>query len=1797
MKQTKRLLALLLTLAMLMVNVPAPVFAVGTTNEDGYIEVRTIEDLYNVRNDLTANYILMNDIDLTAATAEGGDWDYGGRGWNPIGSGDNYGSTAFSGIFNGNGHKIIGMRIHTATYPTGVANPTYAGLFANVVGTVQNLTMENINISDGCDYTGAIAGNVNKTGTIESCAVTGGTIAKGSYMGGIAGQNYGTISACFNACQVSGSKYAGGIAGYNYSVIINCYNTGAIIGTSSADVGGIAGINTGDNYYSNSQYATIKQSYSVGTVSATSNSYAYAITMNSGKYVTLTNVYYRTGAGVGSTGATALTEAQLKLQSTYSGFDFDSVWYIDANAVYPYPQLKNNPQDTRVITEAKIATMPTKVKYLQGEELNMAGCTLEFAFANAETEYVTVTNSMVTGFDKKGIGEQTLTISCYGRSFTFTITMEEHPFVEVYTILDLYNIRYNLNGNYILMNDIDLTAATAEGGDWDFGGRGWNPIGSYDIYSNGAFTGIFDGNGHSIIGMRVNYNSSNYPDGMGSDAYVGLFANNEGIIRNLHMESVNIQNAYANATLRGGAIAGTSAGTIQDCNVTGIINLTSYGDQVGGVVGRNYGGIIERCYNAAAVSGQTDVGGIVGIGSGTIKNCYNTGNIKATTTAGGISGQNAVSSDPGNILNCYNIGTITGGSKTLGYAIADSVYGTIANAYYLTNSGAGAVGATALTEAQLRIKSPYEGFDFEAVWQLDAQANYPYPQLIENPQDMRIIKSAQIYTLPQKTIYELGEKFNSTGLVLEFLYENAEAEYVNITTDQVTGFDASVLGKQTLSVTHHNRTFTFDVTVTEKPYKEIYTIQDLYNIRLDLTGNYILMNDIDLTEATANGGEWDFDGRGWNPIGSNDIYTNGAFSGIFDGNGHKITGMRIEYSNANVPSGMGRGYVGLFAYVSGEVRNLHMENVQILNAYGDSSYSYGGAVAGYNAGAIRNCSVTGTVKTTSTFRYTGGITGYNKGTVDSCFNNADVTGYYYAGGIAGSCVGGTIQNSYNTGTVKTTYGNSNYEYSGGIVARLEESGIVQNCYNTGAVEGRGSKYGIAYKYSGTIKNSYYLAGTGANSTGATALTEAQMKIGNMFAGFDFETVWTINSDANYPYPQLQGNIQDMSETVELIRVIAYPAKLDYLTGDELLLTGGMFEAVYISGKTEMLAITADMISGYDPTVVGTQTLTVTYGGQTDTFVINVARRPAVTAMTLVSEPTIKEFVVGTAFDFAGAKVNVTYDNNTSKTLDITVDMTTGGNINHIGTQTITVSLDGKTVSFSVKVVPASLDGISVSKLPNKVVYLEGEQLDTTGMEIVAVYTNGSQVKIASGYTISNFTSKPGVQTVTVEFAGKTTTFEVTVQARPLNNLQIQAKPDKLDYVAGQELDLTGMLVVAYYANGDVEIVEDYEISGYDNTAGTKVITVSYGGKTAAFTVLVTVKSVTKVEIKQLPAKLEYIENEALSVDGMIVEATYNDGTVVEVTDYDLVGFSSNPGRHELLVSFCGQVDSFVINVTAKVLSDIRVTLPKKTVYALGEAFDATGLTVTACYNNGVDVVVDNYTMAGFDSNTAGAKTITISYGGLVRTFAVVVEERSVIDTNGTFAIGNVIGRLGEEVRVPVTVTNNAGIAGLRHEISFEASNLTLVGVEMQGDYAKGTLIVNNEKTDEGKATIVWFCGYDVKSNGAVYELVFEVKETAVDGITEVKLDFAENDNGNISGENVRFGDKDGSVEIRSYWLGDLDGDRKFAMVDLVMLAQYVADFDMTLTAKQELSADVNEDGAIDIHDVILLNQWLLAEDF
>ena len=140
------------------------------------------------------------------------------------------------------------------------------------------------------------------------------------------------------------------------------------------------------------------------------------------------------------------------------------------------------------------------------------------------------------------------------------------------------------------------------------------------------------------------------------------------------------------------------------------------------------------------------------------------------------------------------------------------------------------------------------------------------------------------------------------------------------------------------------------------------------------------------------------------------------------------------------------------------------------------------------------------------------------------------------------------------------------------------------------------------------------------------------------------------------------------------------------------------------------------------------------------------------------------------------------------------------------------------------------------------------------------------------------------------------------------------------------------------------------------------------------------------------------------------------------------------------------------------------------------------------------------------------------------------------------------------------------------------------------------MVVNDTYADSGEITIVWFNNVDVSANGIMYTLCFNVRETATDGMSEIGISYDANDNVNVAGANVIFTPVNGSVEIRSYWLGDLDGDRVFDMADLLQLAQYLSGVPMELTEKQMLSADVNEDGVIDVHDIVLLQQWLLNAD-
>ena len=198
----------------------------------------------------------------------------------------------------------------------------------------------------------------------------------------------------------------------------------------------------------------------------------------------------------------------------------------------------------------------------------------------------------------------------------------------------------------------------------------WTPIGSYGDRGDKAYTGTFDGDGHTISGLYINDSDADY---VGLFGYVSEF----GKIRN-----VGVKDSYISGNSAVGGVCGYNhSGIIENCYNTGDVSGSS---NAGGVCGYNNGGIIEKnCYNTGDVSGDENVGGVCGYNffAGFITSCYNTGDVSGNNAAGGVCGWNS----DGIITNCYNTGSVSGESYVGGVCGGNDDTGTIENCYNTGN--------------------------------------------------------------------------------------------------------------------------------------------------------------------------------------------------------------------------------------------------------------------------------------------------------------------------------------------------------------------------------------------------------------------------------------------------------------------------------------------------------------------------------------------------------------------------------------------------------------------------------------------------------------------------------------------------------------------------------------------------------------------------------------------------------------------------------------------------------------------------------------------------------------------------------------------------------------------------------------------------------------------------------------------------------------------------------------------------------------------------------------------------------
>ena len=336
--------------------------------------------------------------------------------------------------------------------------------------------------------------------------------------------------------------------------------------------------------------------------------------------------------------------------------------------------------------------------------------------------------------------------------------------------------------------------------------------------------------------------------------------------------------------------------------------------------------------------------------------------------------------------------------------------------------------------------------------------------------------------------------------------------------------------------------------------------------------------------------------------------------------------------------------------------------------------------------------------------------------------------------------------------------------------------------------------------------------------------------------------------------------------------------------------------------------------GYGTTVITATTV----NGLTSNCTINV-KKEEVTSLTIATKPTKTNYYVGDTLNTAGLTLKAAYNNGTTQTI-------TGGftctptALSTAGVQTVTVSYGGKTATFAVNVQNVTLSGIAIASNPTKTSYFVGDTLDTTGLKLTATYNNGTTQTITSGFTCTpTALSTAGVQTVTVNYGGKTATFAVNVQNVTLSGIAIASNPTKTSYYVGDTLDATGLKLTATYNNGTTQTIT----SGFTctptalSTAGAQTVTVNYGGKTATFTVNVELPVLPFVtltfdptdgvlDLADTPEKTVY-PGEAYgrlpepTADGMVFLGWYteSDKRITSLTTCDLTGDATVSARWAL----------------------------------------------------------------------------------------------------------------------------------------------------------------------------------------------------------------------------------------------------------------------------------------------------------
>ena len=307
--------------------------------------------------------------------------------------------------------------------------------------------------------------------------------------------------------------------------------------------------------------------------------------------------------------------------------------------------------------------------------------------------------------------------------------------------------------------------------------------------------------------------------------------------------------------------------------------------------------------------------------------------------------------------------------------------------------------------------------------------------------------------------------------------------------------------------------------------------------------------------------------------------------------------------------------------------------------------------------------------------------------------------------------------------------------------------------------------------------------------------------------------------------------------------------------------------------------------------------------------------------------------------------------------------------------------------------------LAVTTPPTKTVYEAGDSFDKTGMVVTVTYDDASTREVTN-YNCSPVVLSKDDTYVTISYREMmttvTTTQPVTVK-NLLKKIQIITPPTETAYEIGDTIDLTGMVVHAFYSDGSSHEISNYTYSPHVvSSASDTEVTITYTEdgitKTAIQDITVgNTPNLVSIVVSVPPTKVIYKAGEYFDPSGMVVTATFDNGTTKNVS-----GYTYSPTRtlqqddSVITISYTkkGTTKTTTQNITVVYLTSIAITNPPTyTSYYDDEIFNTAGMEVTAYYSDSTSAVITTYSVSPSGALPYGTTSVTISYseGGITET--------------------------------------------------------------------------------------------------------------------------------------------------------------------------------------------------------------------